>query len=147
MIISTRDHGKVYQDFPFADFFNDVLIIASVDNKKLILDATDPYCPTNLIPANCCNGKGFIVDEDEEKWTNIYNSLPSHNKTSLSYSYNPETNQLEGQARVKTTGHIAISERKRYTSDNEKFVDNINSEGLKVKDDIDVQCTGKRRSV
>ncbi len=143
VIISTRDHGKVYENFPFADFFNYVLIIATVADKKLILDATDPYCPTNLIPANCCNGKGFIVDEEEEKWANIYNNLPSHDMTSLSYIYNPETNQLEGSAMVKTTGHIAIAERKRYTSDEEKFVDHINSEGLKVKDDIAVNAEEK----
>ncbi len=143
VIISTRDHGKVYEDFPFADFFNDVLIIATVGDKKMILDATDPYCPTNLIPANCCNGKGFIVDEAEEKWANIYNNLPSHDMTSLSYSYNPETNQLEGSTRVKTTGHIAISERKRYTSNEEKFVDHLNSDGLKVKDDITVNAEEK----
>ncbi len=138
VIISTRNHGKVYENFPSADLFNDVLIIATVGEKKLILDATDPYCPTNLIPANCCNGKGFIIDEEKEQWANIYNNTPSRDLIVLYYNYNPETGMLEGNAKVKTSGHIAIEERKSYSAKEDKFIEQINSNGLKVNDKITI---------
>ncbi len=138
IIISTRDHGKVYEDFPFTDLFNDVLILFSSDEKSLILDATDPYCPTNIIPANCCNGKGFIIDEEKEQWANIYNKTPSKDLVTLNYKYNEEAGLLEGKAKIKTTGHIAISEKKEYLSKEEKFIDQLNSKGLTINDSIKV---------
>ncbi len=136
VIISTRDHGKVYEDFPFSDIFNNVLILAVNGDKSLILDATDPYCPTNIIPAKCCNGKGFIIDEDQERWLKIYNKTPSKNYTTLNYKFNPETGELEGNAKIITTGHLAINERKRYTSDEDKFINQLKSEGLLISDSI-----------
>ncbi|MCW3804054.1 DUF3857 domain-containing protein [Plebeiibacterium marinum] len=136
VIISTRDHGKVYNDFPFADVFNDVLILATVDNETMLIDATDPYCPTNIIPANCCNGKGFVVDEEKEQWVNIYNTSPSKNSTILVYNFNPEQAILEGKATVNATGHIAIDKRKSFTKDEEKFVNSIKAEGLDLEGEI-----------
>jgi len=138
VIISTRNHGKVYDNFPFTDSFNDVLILATNGEKTLILDATDPYCPTNIIPSYCCNGKGFIVDETDEQWANIYNSTPSRDFITMEYNFNPETGLLEGNAKVVSTGHIAISERKRYESKEEKFIDQYKSEGLSIKDKINI---------
>ncbi len=137
VLISTRDHGKVTDSFPFSDLFNDVLILIETDDKVRLLDATDAYCPNDMVPAYCCNGKGYIIENGSERWININNKIPSIHNVSLNYTINPENSTLSGLANVKSTGHISINEEKKYNTDTENFNKYIEDNGLTIKDDIE----------
>ncbi len=138
VIISTRDHGKVTDSFPFSDLFNHVLILVDINDSPLLLDATNPYCPNNIIPANYCNDRGFIIEKDNERWVNIYNKTPSYEKVSLNYSLNPETNQITGTADVKCTGHISVAEKQKFEADSKKYTEQLEDKGLILKDSIEL---------
>ncbi|TAJ11496.1 DUF3857 domain-containing protein [Marinilabiliaceae bacterium JC017] len=136
VIISTRNHGKVTDSFPFSDLFNYVLIMAKVDGKFRIYDATDSYCPNNIIPPQCINGKGFIVAKDSENWINVKNSAPSLKETYLTYTLNTEKNQLIGTCLRKNSNFIAIKERKKYNNDVQEFKKDFLSKGFEIPDSI-----------
>ncbi len=145
VLISTRDHGKVTDSFPFSDLFNNVLIFIETDDKVRLLDATDAYCPNNMVPAYCCNGKGYIIEEDSERWISVSNKIPSTYNVNLNYTINPENNTITGMANVKSSGHISINEKKQFNADTEEFNKNIEDNGLTIKDDIEKIESDKSR--
>ncbi|WP_430931518.1 DUF3857 domain-containing protein [Saccharicrinis sp. 156] len=138
VIISTRDHGKVSDQFPFSDLFNNVIILATIDGKQKLLDATDAYCPNNMIPARCYNGKGYIVKEDSEAWVHVRSIAASMTSTTMKYALNPETNLIEGFGHIRNSGHTSVSERKKYNRDKDEFVNKLKDKGLDLTKDLSV---------
>jgi len=139
VIISTRDHGKVNTEFPYSNFFNYVLILAKVDNSYKIFDATQGFCPNQLIPENCINGQGFVVTKDSENWITIDNNAPSLEKTNLEYSINLDNYTIEGRCNKISTGYIALNQRRAYYSDQEKFIKRYESLGLTEENEVTVE--------
>lgn len=82
VLISTRDHGKVREDYPFSHYFNYTLILANLDGKYVAIDATNPNLPFNLLPPFCINDQGLIINEGNVNWIQlnaVANSLSHHN--------------------------------------------------------------------
>ena len=50
LLVSTRDHGKVFPEYPFLHQFNKVIAVAIVDEIPYILNAADKYNPARMIP-------------------------------------------------------------------------------------------------
>ncbi|TLX75276.1 DUF3857 domain-containing protein [Labilibacter sediminis] len=138
VLISTRSHGKVNESFPFADLFNYVIIHAKIDGKSKVLDATDAYCPNNMIPAKCSNGKGFIVVEGGEFWINIRNNAISYHSTTINYSLNDAENTITGNGHIKSTGNLSVRERKKFGDDISKISKELESKGLNLSDDVKI---------
>jgi hypothetical protein len=76
VIISTRNHGKVASDYPFAHYFNYAIVMVKIDDKIILTDATEPLCPYNAIPPRCINDKGLIIKESKtsEEWVMLNNA-------------------------------------------------------------------------
>jgi len=136
VIISTRNNGKVTDSFPYSNLFNYVLILVEIDGKKRLVDASESLCPNHLIPSRCINGKGFIVEEDSEKWVNISNKASSMQEINLAYSINEDENIINGECRAKCTGYTALDERQNYYHDIEEFTEEITDKGLTISDAI-----------
>nr|WP_319397866.1 DUF3857 domain-containing protein [uncultured Carboxylicivirga sp.] len=136
VIISTRKHGKVTNDFPYSDFFNYVLTVVKINNQYLLIDATDPFCPNQLIPSKCINGIGFIVKKDNEAWVNIETSSPSLEKTTLKYAINPEELTIQGKCEKQSTGYIAMNQRSDFYSSADNFKNKYKEIGINEDDDI-----------
>ncbi|MCU4165584.1 DUF3857 domain-containing protein [Carboxylicivirga caseinilyticus] len=138
VVISTRDHGKVSNDFPYSDFFNYVLILAKIDDHYKLLDATQGFCPNELIPDNCINGQGFIVKENSDQWVTIDNAAPSIEKTILEYTVNLNNYTIEGECSKTSTGYIALNQRRSYYSNQDNFKKRYEPLGLIESEEIKV---------
>lgn len=77
VIVSTRANGKIKYDYPFSHFFNYVVILATVDDKKVLTDATIPLASNVRIPEKCINDKGLIVQKDKVEWVGLQSLVPS----------------------------------------------------------------------
>lgn len=139
VIISTRNHGKVNEQFPYSDNFNYVMIIAKIDDRLKLLDATQSFCPNQLIPARCINGKGFVVKEDSEQWVTISNNSPSIAETKLNYTINLDEYRIEGECNRRSTGYIAMDERIDYYNDGDDFKSRFNKHGWDEESDFEVK--------
>ncbi|MEQ8472718.1 MAG: DUF3857 domain-containing protein [Marinoscillum sp.] len=71
VLISTRDHGKIHQGYPFSHYFNYVIILVKLGENYVVLDATNPKLPFDLLPPFCINEQGLIVDEDKVSWAQL----------------------------------------------------------------------------
>jgi len=73
VILSTREHGLVNPLFAIIGKFNHVVVSASADGKSYIIDATDPLRPFNMLPEECLNGQGWLVDLRGGSWVDLSN--------------------------------------------------------------------------
>ncbi|RZL04859.1 MAG: DUF3857 domain-containing protein, partial [Hymenobacter sp.] len=61
VLLSTRNHGRVNEQFPLLDQFNYVIgVLPLADNKELLLDATEPLLPCGTLPTRCLNQLGRL---------------------------------------------------------------------------------------
>ena len=71
LILSTRDHGKIKFDYPFVHFFNYVIILAKVDGKMILSDATEILGLNDRISPRCINDKGLVINKDKVEWIDL----------------------------------------------------------------------------
>jgi hypothetical protein len=90
IILSTRKNGKINDKYPFAKYFNNVIVLAG--SKQLILaDATNVFLPFHKIPIRCINGKGLMVDKKEPNWVALKDNNSSLKQHQITITPNPET--------------------------------------------------------
>ncbi|MFT3738437.1 MAG: DUF3857 domain-containing protein [Breznakibacter sp.] len=122
VLISTRNHGKITSDYPFINAFNHVLIMASINGKYYLADATDPYYPFNILPNECINEKGYVVDpKSSEPWLALNNSKISDIGYYIEMNYDPENDEMKAFIRATASNHDAVKLRKKYVSDQDQF--------------------------
>lgn len=63
VIMSTRDNGLTYVDYPMLSRFNYVIARARIDGKEIYLDATEPGMGFGHLPLYCFNGHSRVVDQ------------------------------------------------------------------------------------
>jgi hypothetical protein len=117
LLLSTRDHGKVFLEYPFLQNFNYIVVKTKVDGKTLYLDATDPFLPYNLLPQRCLNEYGMQVKLNEEvKWFPLVDQVPSNKSITYLLNYDPEIDSIVGQVVSKLSGYFGQSYRKTLSS-------------------------------
>lgn len=62
VILSTRDHGFVYGNYPVIGRFNYVIASVRADGNDLLLDASYPFLGFARLNADCYNGQARIID-------------------------------------------------------------------------------------
>ncbi|MFZ2285444.1 MAG: DUF3857 and transglutaminase domain-containing protein [Bacteroidales bacterium] len=73
VILSTREHGLVNPLFAIIRKFNHVVVAATADGKRYVIDATDPVRPFNMLPEECLNGQGWLVNRVGGSWVDLSN--------------------------------------------------------------------------
>ena len=73
VILSTRENGLINPYFAINSKFNHVVVFAVADGKSWIIDATDPIRPFSMLPAECLNGQGWVVNRHGGSWVDINN--------------------------------------------------------------------------
>lgn len=121
LIISTRDNGKIKYDYPFLSFFNNVIIYADVDGKRILSDATEPLLSNDKIPSNCINDNGLIIQKDKLEWVSLQSNVPS--KIRNTFNITLTESSLEANVTTYASEYNGLSYRKRF-GDNKKNINN-----------------------
>jgi hypothetical protein len=132
IIISTREHGKIKMDYPFAHFFNYVLIQATIDGKIILADATENSLQNERIPIHCINDAGLVIKKDEETWLNLACNFPSTIKTNV--IIDSIGTDLSAQISVSATEYDAYNLRKKYVDDKKKIKEKLEEDGYEVEE-------------
>ena len=82
VLLSTRDHGFIRQQYPMADQLNYAICMVKVSDKTLFLDATEKYLPMGILPERCLNGLGLVISKTNHGWVDIEPKAKA--KTSIS---------------------------------------------------------------
>jgi hypothetical protein len=114
VIISTRDHGKVKFNYPYAHFFNYVIILATVDGETFLSDATEILGQNNRIPSRCINDKGLVISEGKVDWIGLECMFPSQIETVINID-EPVNGAAQAGISIAATEYDALYYRNNYT--------------------------------
>ncbi len=107
VILSTRSHGKVNSNYPYPAFFNDVIILAKINGKQVLTDATSPDCLNKMIPIRCINGKGLVVRNGKVSWVLLNKGTLSQTTTKNNISF--QNGNLQVNVAKTATKYDALS--------------------------------------
>lgn len=114
VLLSTRDHGFIREQYPMDRQFNYVICAARVNGKLILLDATDKYLPVGVLPERCLNGQGLLISKNFHGW------MPLESKTKERVVVNAElvlneSSELAGKITVSHDGYAGGNVRKDYS--------------------------------
>lgn len=132
LILSTRDHGKIKIDYPFSHFFNYVVVLANVDGKMILADATEILSRNDRIPPRCINDKGLIIKEDQVDWIGLDCMFTSGITTYLQMDI--KDNDITANLLKVGTEYDALFFRNNYTGKIENVKEKISKKNYSIND-------------
>jgi hypothetical protein len=113
VMISTRQHGKVFRNYPFMEQFNHLLANVQIQGKDYQLDATDRYRPYDQLNEDALVGFGFLLDKKAPRW--IENLKPTDTRQAVFIEADlSNLNRPQYKVNLRYTGHLAVNERKTF---------------------------------
>ncbi len=110
VILSTRDHGQVPQDFPLIAWFNHVSALVPVGGRDVLLDATSPLLTVDMLPADCLNGSGRLIHLRRPRWVSLTPRQRQSTVHILQLALQPD-GSLSGTAETTHAGYAALLRR------------------------------------
>lgn len=132
VLVSTREHGKIIEDYPFSHFFNYVLISATINEKQFLSDATEISIQNKRIPPRCINDKGLLIREDDVTWIGLKCQFPSVSTTKFETVITDDM-KINSVVTKSLTEYDALNYRKNY-SDSEKIKKAFETSGYSIID-------------
>jgi hypothetical protein len=139
VLLSTRDHGKIAIDYPYQQFLNYVLVLVRLDNKQLLLDATEPFSPFGMLPARCINEKGLLVNKEKVEWIPITDDVSSEVTDSIYIALNESLDSAHVDIQIQAKGHKALDYRRSYYSDAEGFKEKLLTDDMELSKTITIK--------
>lgn len=136
VILSTRNHGKIHEDYPFLNFFNYTLILVNIDGKNILIDATEPLCPFNKIPPRCINESGLIVTKDGQNFIKINSVEKSFIDKNIQITYSNALDSIRASVNSIFSLYEAFDFKKNFQDDIEKIRTSITKKGYTSIDSI-----------
>ncbi|WP_299703015.1 DUF3857 domain-containing protein [uncultured Pontibacter sp.] len=128
VLVSTREHGRVYKGTPLLNKFNYVIAHVTVDGKEFLLDATDPMLPAGMLPVRSLNGEGYLVKSKAARWVELKPSGLYQKYYNGNLVVNAQ-GQIKGEAKEVSGGYRALYIRKEITEEGEqKYTEKLNKE-------------------
>lgn len=90
VLLSTRENGFVYEQYPVAGRFNYVISKVKVDGADMLLDASRPGMGFGKLHYDCYNGQARVMNEEATAITLKSDDLAEKNV--VSYTINAEKN-------------------------------------------------------
>jgi hypothetical protein len=116
VLLSTRDHGFLRENTPAAQQFNYAVCLARWEDKRVLLDGTNPFLPIGYLPARCLNGQGMAVSKEAFEWIPLNAPAKSRSVVSSDLALSAD-GVLTGQVKLDYTGYKAAEKRQKYTKD------------------------------
>lgn len=116
VLLSTRDNG-IHPGLPMLSVFNNVIVLAVIGEKQILLDATDKNHFPGLISYDDLNHEGFQVDLAQEngKWISLDDNSLSRKVITYALSLTDE-NKMTGKLYMSYTNYEGLNRRNKYLS-------------------------------
>lgn len=130
VILSTRNHGKIKYDYPYNHFFNYVVVLADIDGKLTLTDATEMYCSNERIPVKAINDKGLVVKGEEPQWVQLKSLVSSKIQTNILVEIKDDF--VDAKIVKSYTEYDALAMRNGVGEDANKIKEGISEEGYVI---------------
>jgi hypothetical protein len=119
VLLSTVDHGIPV--FPNRTVFNYVIVAVDIDNKRILMDATDKNTTLNILPFRDLNWIGRLIRNDgSSEEINLVPEFLSKENTNIIVTIN-SNHDLSGKIRTQKTDYEAYKFRKNYNKINHQI--------------------------
>ena len=71
VILSTREHGNIHEQFALLKRFNYVLAHIERNGKDFLMDATDEQLKLGMLPVDCLNQRGWLVHPTQSRFVSL----------------------------------------------------------------------------
>ncbi|RAW03146.1 transglutaminase domain-containing protein [Pseudochryseolinea flava] len=113
VLLSTRDHGFIRQQYPMERQLNYVICSTKIADKTMLIDATDRLLPMGVLPERCLNGVGMLISRDNHGWITIDTKIKA--KTTISADLTiDESASIKGKLSFLYDGYDAHDVRQEY---------------------------------
>lgn len=110
VLVSTIENGIPV--FPNRTVFNYVIAVAEIDGQKILLDATNKFTTSNVLPLNLLNWQGRLIKEDgSSKEIDLIPAIVSEDHYNIKATIQPDLRIIEGLLTVKRTDYSAFNFR------------------------------------
>jgi hypothetical protein len=113
VLLSTRDHGFIREQYPMARQLNYVICLVKVGDKLLFLDATEKLLPMGILPERCLNGQGLVISKTNHGWIEIVPKAKARTVINSEISL-METGEIKGKVNLTCDGYDAYKLRHDY---------------------------------
>ncbi|MET4075318.1 DUF3857 domain-containing protein [Hymenobacter sp. UYCo722] len=113
LLLSTRNHGAVSEQFPLLSYFNYVAaVVVQPNGPDLLLDATNPLLPSGLLPERCLNRRGYVVGNAPTagRWLDLTPTQRCVRYQQVSMALDAQGG-LTGKVHAEQGGYAAAEER------------------------------------
>ncbi|MFA6403426.1 MAG: transglutaminase domain-containing protein [Salinivirgaceae bacterium] len=110
VILSTRANGFVHPAQIMIDQFNYVIASVKLNDKLILLDATDKNLPVGILPERCLNGQGRMIDDKEGCWIDLNPTAIKKEFFMVTMNLNSD-GILTGKVNEKYEGYAALEKR------------------------------------
>lgn len=126
VVLSTRQNGIIHPAHPTISQMNYVIACAEINDKKYLMDATDPYCPIGILPFRCLNDKGRLITETGSDWINLDPSKGSKIAIMSNLSLTEE-GTLKGKVTEAFYDYESVDIRKKISNNTDAYSEKIES--------------------
>ncbi len=120
VLLSTRDHGRVDQNYPLLEKFNYVVaLVALPGGKELLVDATDPDLPCGVLPERCLSQVGRLVTAKDGRWVDLQPSERHMHYQQVRLALDAQGG-LAGQVHEEHAGYAGAAARQELAKLGEK---------------------------
>jgi hypothetical protein len=135
MLVSTKDHGEVNILYPFLEQFNSTMAFVTIGEKDYTLNAADKYNPAYLVPYDVLNTKGFLVDENNSTWVNLFNDKDAAKNMVSFFAEITAQDSMKGNATIYSYDYSKNINMKKWVEDKSSFRNSYTQSypGLKIE--------------
>lgn len=118
VLVSTRDNG-MHPGYPVISKFNNVIVAAVIDNKNVLLDATDKDLQLGMVAYENLNHEGFAIDLKTNAGMWIATEPTAASEKIFNYALVlDKENKLKGKVSQYSRGYSALNLRDKYRTTN-----------------------------
>lgn len=116
ILLSTREHGVHYINYPILDQFDHALVYVELpNNQTMLLDAGEPNLPIGLPSEQALNSQGWLMKKKGQRWLDI--KPPVSSQTVLALFNITEDGNFKGSLNSSYKGYLGAEQRDIYKGD------------------------------
>ena len=123
VILSTRDNGRIMENYVLLSKFNYVIAQVDINGKDLLLDATSKNTSAGVLPLRCLNGQGRLISKTNTRWVELA-PLQKNIETAMAHLDLNADNTAKGDLSISHGGYNGINQRNKYVQQGkEKYLE------------------------
>jgi hypothetical protein len=125
VLVSTRSHGRVNVFMPSTRQFNKVMAYVEIGDKDYVLDATEKFTPSRLIPLDALACEGLVIEKPETfqwGWRTLWNQNEIYKNSVLIFADVDSNGVMSGVANVSSYDHARVERVGKYAEGKENFM-------------------------